>query len=243
MNNRLLALLEIIAATGPSATARDIAQCSQLPQATVYRLLAQLQELSLIEKTGAGFQIGHRLVRIAFGTISKSDVRGAIEPDLQALADATGETSFAARLTANGVELFVRHLADDGRHGGVVPPLGLRPVVCSAAKAILAHLGDSDRRKLIETTNAQFPDFIPSDEERLEGDLSMIAKGGLATCFGEENPDIGSVAKPIGIRGRAGLFSVGIVGPRTRIEEEWMSMRDSVESAASCIGRKLDDVA
>lgn len=242
MNDRLLTVLEIISSAGPALGPRDIAQRAGLPQATAYRLLSQLQELGLIERIGLGYRIGHRLLRLALGTIRDSDMRDVIEPDLKALADATGETSFAARLTANGIELFVSQLADGGRSGGVVPPTGLRPVVCSAAKAILAHLPDADRSRLVDQANRQFPEFA-RDDDRLRQELSRIAQGELATCFGEENPDIGSFATPVAIRDRKGLFSVGIVGPRTRIETRWTDLRATVEGAAQLFASRLDSVA
>ena len=243
MNDRLLTVLEIISSAGPALGPRDIAQRAGLPQATAYRLLSQLQELGLIERVGIGYRIGHRVLRLALGTVSNTDMRDVIESDLKALADATGETSFAARLTANGIELFVSRLPDEGRSGGVVPPTGLRPVVCSAAKAILAHLPDADRSRLVAEANLRFPEFSRSEDGAFRQELAGIVDGSMATCFGEENPDIGSFATPVMIRGRKGLFSVGIVGPRTRIEAHWTDLRDPVEAAAQQIARSLDSVA
>lgn len=242
MNDRLLTVLEIISSGSEDLGPRDIAQRAGLPQATAYRLLSQLQEAELIERVGLGYRIGHRLLRLALGSVSNSDMRNVIEPDLKALADATGETSFAARLTANGIELFVSQLADDGRGGGVVPPTGLRPVVCSAAKAILAHLSDTDRNKFVREANLRFPELARTGNA-LQTELSQIAEGSLATCFGEENPDIGSFAASVPVRGRKGMFSVGIVGPRTRIETRWTALCAPVEGAARQIARRLDSVA
>lgn len=234
--------MEVVAAAGPQAGPRDIAQRAGLPQATAYRLLSQMQQLHLIERAGPGYRIGHRLLRIALGTMAEDQVRAAIEPDLQALADRTGETAFAARLTSQGIDLFLSRLAGEGRQGGVLPPMGARPLVCSATKAIVAFLPEAERDRLLAQVDARFPRFARSADPDFARELQGIAEGEVATCFGEENPDVGSFATPVPIRGSKGFFSIGVVGPRTRIEQSWTALRPPVEAAAAQMAERLGQV-
>lgn len=241
MNDRMLILLEAISTEGRTAGPLELAQHTGLPQATTYRLLGEMQRLGLIEREGPGYRMGNRLSRLAFGAIPEDRIRQALDPGLKALADETGETSFAARLTGNGVDLFLRRLPADGASGGVLPPLGLRPAICSAAKAILAYLPVAEREGIIAKANLRFPDVSPDDDGFRE-EMARITESSFATCFGEEDPDIGSFATPLPVQGRNGAFSVGIVGPRTRIESNWLTRQHSLQERASMMSRSLNSI-
>lgn len=240
MNDRMLMLLEAISAEGSAAGPLELARHTGLPQATTYRLLGELERLKLAERIGQGYRIGSRLCRLVFGGIPGDRLRPVLEPGLKALADETGETSFAARLTGSGVELFLRQLPNDGAVGGVLPPLGLRPAVCSAAKAVLAYLPVAEREEMIAKMKLRFPDHSDTDDDNYSHDMASIAKSSFATCFGEEDPDTGSFATSLSMQGRNGYFSVGIVGPRSRIEANWMSKQPILKARAAQMSRRLD---
>lgn len=239
MNDRTLRLLEIISAQSAMVGPRELAQIAELPQATTYRLLNDMQKQGLIQRHDSGYQVGERLVRLAFNSISQDRIMNFIGKELQALADETGETTFAARLTASGVELFASFLAKQGVNGSIVPPTGVRPAVCSAAKAIYAYLPESQRDELIATTNKHFPDLTLKDNRTLNEEITRITDTGFATCFGEDDPDTGSFAVPLSIHSRTGLLSVGIVGPRTRIERHWLVTRQHLQRQATAISSRL----
>lgn len=240
MNDRILRLLEIISTQSATAGPRELAQSAGLPQATTYRLLNDMLKQGLIQRNDSGYQVGERLVRLAFNSISQDRIMNFIGTELQALADEAGETTFAARLTANGVELFASFLAKQGINGSVVPPTGVRPAVCSAAKAIYAYLPESQRDELIATTNKHFPDLPLRDHQALNEEIARITDTGFATCFGEDDPDTGSFAMPLPIHSRTGLLSVGIVGPRTRIERNWLVTRQHLQRHATAITSRLN---
>jgi hypothetical protein len=60
--------------------------------------------------------------------------------------------------------------------------------------------------------------------------------------LGEEAPDIGSDAAPIPVQGRNEAFSVGIVGPRSRIETNRLTRQHFLQERASMMSRQLDNV-
>lgn len=242
MNDRLLRIMEAVVAMGPTARARDIAARLELPQATAYRLLSQLEELGLLERQEPGYRLGARLLRLALGAVSQESIRSVLDPELTALAAETGETAFATRLTASGVDLFISRMAAKGQHGGVLPPNGLRPAVCSGAKAIYAYLPEPMRAEMIEAANQSFPDLPWDDMTVIQAEISNIVRTSLATCFGEEDPDIGSFATPVKLRGQRGHLSIGIVGPRQRIERNWPSTQTTVLRKADIIADTLAEI-
>lgn len=233
-------LLEAISAEGSAAGPLDLARHTGLPQATTYRLLGELERLKLAERVGQGYRIGSRLSRIVLGGIPEDRLRSTLGPELRALADETGETSFAARLTGSGIELFLRQLPNDGAAGGVLPPVGLRPAICSAAKAILAYLPVAEREEMIAKMKLGFPGQPDREDDEYRREMARIADSSFATCFGEEDPDTGSFATSLSMQGRNGYFSVGIVGPRSRIEANWMSKQPILKARAAQMSRRLD---
>ncbi|WP_103174268.1 IclR family transcriptional regulator [Paracoccus sp. SY] len=242
MNDRMLMLLEAISATRAAAGPLELARHTGLPQATTYRLLGELERLKLAERVGQGYRIGSRLCRLVLGGIPEDRLRSALGPELRALADETGETSFAARLTGNGVELFLRQLPNDGAAGGVLPPVGLRPAICSAAKAILAYLPVAERDEMIAKMKLRFPDHSDTGGDEYTHEMASIAESSFATCFGKEDPDTGSFATSLNVNGRSGYFSVGVVGPRSRIEANWLSKQPILKTKAALMSRRLDDL-
>ena len=136
-------LLEAISAQGPAAGPLELAHHTGLPQATTYRLLGEMQRLGLTKREGPGYRIGNRLSRLAYGGIPEARLRWALDPGLRALADGTGETSFAARLTGRSgsiprvaASLVARDRAVSAAAGK--PALSSRAASCThAAKGTL----------------------------------------------------------------------------------------------------------
>lgn len=239
MNDRMLKLLETISSLGSSAPPREVAQEADLPLATAYRLLDQMQKLGVIQKVGPGFEIGDRLTRVVLAATPEEKLRHAIMPDLQELADETGSTVFAARLAGNDINLFLRVMANSGSVGGVLPPLGARPAICSAAKAIYVHLPEDQRTKVIEAANAKFPNLSIPNGRVLKSEVESTLETAFATCFGDEDPDIGSFATAVPLQNKLGFLSIGIVGTRTNIEKTWYETRDKVRRCAEHISDRV----
>ncbi|MFB9150813.1 IclR family transcriptional regulator [Roseovarius ramblicola] len=218
MDTRNLALLEGVARLGEEATARRIADKINLPQATAYRHIADLENLGLVERLGKRYCIGSRLYKLlALGT-SESELGKALMPALSGMAEALGETTFAARLTDQGIDIFQTCAPAEPDGAIVVPSKGLRPAsICSSAKAILAHVPKSLQAEVIAAAAPMFPDLPSPDADSLEAEYAQVRDKGIAYCIGEEDPDIASVAMPVRLQGALGQVCVGIVGPRGRI--------------------------
>ena len=221
MDNRNLAVLEGIARLGEEATAKHLADEVNLPQATVYRRITDLENLGLVERTGRHYRIGSRLYRLLATGTSTSELVKAVMPVLSGMAEALGETRFAARLVTDGVDLFQICVPADPKGAIVIPNKGLRPAsICSAAKAILAHVPKSLQAEVIAAAAPLFPDLPSKDADLLEAEFGQIRESGIAYCIGEEDPDIASIATPIELNGALGQMCIGIVGPRGRISRK-----------------------
>lgn len=91
---RVIALLEEIAAADAPLTANEIAERTDLPKATVYRLCDQLLEGGLIQRqvSGRGFICGPTLVRLARSVDANQLQYSARRATLERVAREIGET-------------------------------------------------------------------------------------------------------------------------------------------------------
>lgn len=238
MDNRNLAVLESIARLGEEATARRIADEVTLPQATVYRRITDLENLGLVERTGRRYRIGPRLFRLLAAGTSTSELANAVSPVLSGMAEAIGETTFAARLVDKGVDLFKTCVPVNAKEAVVVPKQGLRPAsICSAAKAILAHVPGTLQREIIVAAEPLFPDLPAKKADLLETEFDRIRNCGIAYCLGEEDPDLASVAVCTQLNGAFGQICVGVVGPRGRVMRK---LETDLEETLRRHGAKVD---
>lgn len=221
MDNRNLALLEGVARLGKDATARQIAEVVNFPQATAYRRITDLENLGMLVRVGRIYRIGPRLYKLlALGT-SSSELTTALSPALSGMAEAVGETTFAARLVEGGIDLFHTCVPAEPTGALVVPNKGLRPAsICSAAKAILAHVPNALQTEIVAASTPLFPNLPVKEVDLLEAELDRIRDSGIAYCIGEEDPDIASVAIPTHLNGALGQMCIGVVGPRGRISRK-----------------------
>ncbi|MHA3980747.1 IclR family transcriptional regulator domain-containing protein [Halovulum sp. GXIMD14794] len=208
-----------------------------MPTATVYRRIAELEAIGAIEKDGGrgGYRIGSRLYRLLASGVSTESLASRMAPAAAALAEATGEVCFAARLVDARVEIFLTEVPAEPAGAMVVPPHGPRPAtICSAAKAILAHVPPALLADARTASIGLFPDLPAREEAIFLADLSAVRESGFAACIGDEDPDCASIAAPLRLSGGLGQLRIGLSGPRGRFSgklEEGLSatLREHVE--------------
>jgi DNA-binding IclR family transcriptional regulator len=190
----------------------EIAQAVRLPKSTVHRLLCDLAETGLVERTReGGYRLGYRMWRL--GRIARpydALVRLA-RPHLRGLAERSRESAF----------LTVR----EGRHSvcidAVEGPEYIRMSLRIDATAPL-HLGASNRILLA---------FLPVDEshhmiqrlepdatrrERLWHDLARIRSEGYAYSTAQLTPGASAIAVPVLDRKGGGFAGLSVGGPTDR---------------------------
>ncbi len=89
------ALLDRLAEDG-EATAARIAELTGEPRSTVYRLLASLQRLGMVEPGSrrGTYRLGLELLRLGSAVVSRFDERQAALPVMERIHERTGETVF-----------------------------------------------------------------------------------------------------------------------------------------------------
>ncbi len=239
---RLIALLELIAAAGRPVSVAELQRATNLPRPTCYRLLQTLAQHRLIAapNNDGRYLIAERLIRIALLGTSDSDICQAVAPVLRKAAAQLGDTVFLSRLRGGEVEIIHAEIPDDPTRPYIHPGLGRRPLhACSCAKAIAAFAEPAFQQQLLNDDLARFTEHTKTSPEDIRAELDAVVQRGFAECNQEIETGIASVAAPVRLGNVGVTFSVGATGSarkfstryREKLGEKLTRMADEVSGA------------
>jgi DNA-binding IclR family transcriptional regulator len=237
---RLINLLEVIAAVGRPVATPEIIDASGLPKPTCYRLMQTLQEQGLVNDPNddGRFVIGDRLIRIALQGKADSDICRWVRPLLKAETLTLNETVFLARRRAAKVEIILVETPSDSTRSFIHPGLGERPLhACSCSKAIAALAEGPLREKILNGKLRRFTGKTKTTRKALLAEFEQIRQRGFADCDEEIDTGIASVAAPVSIDPVGATFSVGAVAPVRRFGSEYrIKIGEQLKTLANRIG-------
>lgn len=184
----------------------ELGRRTGLPKATLHRLLAALDGLGLVERTGTGYQLGMRLFELGEHVPRKRQLREAALPFLQDLFEASHDTVHLAVL--DGTDVVYLERIRGHRSAKVASRVGGRlPAYCTGVgKALLAFDAEAAVRVLAMPLAPRTP-YTIVDHQRLAEELATIRANGIAFDREENTIGIACAAAPILFDGR----SVGAV--------------------------------
>jgi IclR family acetate operon transcriptional repressor len=120
------ALLDFLPDTAPPHQLRDLAELSGVPRPSVYRLLAQLQQIGVVEFIDGRYSLGRAMLTMARRVEPLSGLRKVAAPIMEALRQRTGGTvSLIAKSEASATVLDMipgyEHLPVDIFEGRLLP--------------------------------------------------------------------------------------------------------------------------
>lgn len=217
--SRYALILEKLATASAGLTLTEIMQTTGLPQGTVHRLITALLEVSYIEplKGRKVYILAPRLLRMLHLATPKEVIANLVEPELNRLVEALGETAFIAKMV--GHEAISIAMVVPEIHGqSYVQPGRVMPVHASASgKAIFAHQDREFLDEVLSTTFMKFTEYTIVDANDIRADLELTARQGFAVCAEELDPGIYSYACPIHLKDVGVTYSVGLVGLTERL--------------------------
>lgn len=234
--DRIMTLLETVAAAGRPLSVMEIQRATNLPRPTCYRLLQTMAEHGLLDDRGSNtsYVLGARLIRLALLGTSDVDVRQAAAPLMKDAANRFGQTVFLSRFRNKKVEIIHVEIPDDPRRSYFHPGLGSRPLhACSCSKAIAAFAEPSFQEEILSGTMRAYTQYTKVTDDTLRQEFAEIRTRGYAECVEEIEVGVSSVAAPIQIRNIGVTFSVGSIG----------SIRQFTQSTRSRIGCELIGLA
>ena len=239
---RAIRLLKALTETDREMTLHALSDAVDLTKTTTHRLLAALESEGLVVRgsTQNAYRLGPAVVAMGLQALRTDDLREAVRPTLEKLADETGETATLEILSDNQMlildEAAGPHLISASIEIGTRWPLH----ATSTGKAVLACLSEEQRRSLLKKPLNKYTSATLSNYQDLSRELERIRKNGYATATDEIETGFNAVAAVLlGPTGEPlGAISVG--GPSARVPRQ--SLRDlgiKIKAAADRISGRL----
>lgn len=189
------------------------------PVSTIYRYLRTLTEFGFVDRHGAGYRLGPRLVIGSGGVVSAEALIRAADPVLRLLAEETGETAVIARRI--GTSAICLHEVPSAEPLRVtIAPTTVLPLAGGAlGKALLAFAPD-DVVAAVLGVEPKGGGPAAIDAEHLRAELADVVTSGLARSVGEVVSDTVAIAAPI-LRDDGIIAAIGVVGPEARCGLAW----------------------
>jgi IclR family acetate operon transcriptional repressor len=238
---RAVRLLKAIGAQPGEPTLADLVQAVGLNKTTAYRLLTALEAEGLVERgDGDGYRLGPELVALGGRALGAPDLREAAREELVALAKNTRETAHL-EVRVGGETLILDEVMGSHRMG-TTPSVGTRwPAhATSTGKVLLAALSASDLEALLTSALPALTPRTITDKAALRRELLRVRERGYATGIEELEPGFMAVAVPVHTRDGQVVASVGIGGPRVRLDPERLAaIAKTLPSHAARISARL----
>lgn len=236
------ALLTALQSAG-NQSAQELARATGEPLSSVYRLLSHLVAVGWVDK-GAGratYRLGLYALEIGASVDDHLDLHAVAHPELEALRDTTGLTSF----------LHVRHgifsVCVDRLAGRAVRSMELTlgawlPLHSGAGpRSQLAHLPPAEATMVLDAFEQQAASdpTVPA-RSRLEHTMHRDAARGYSVSDGDVTPGMAAVAAPVFNHRGEMVAAISVSGVRPMVlgtqEERTIAL---VTSAAARIGAGL----
>ncbi len=213
---RSVQVMDLLARRGPLGV-REMARQLSLPLGSVHRMLIDLAEEHVVERTAAGdWELSHKLLEISSLQLNRLEFPSLARPFCERIAEASGETANVNALSGLSSICIDKVRGNEGMQ--LDWPIGSRgPLYCGGAgKALLAYLGDADQERVIAGPLGPFTPNTITDPEELRAELARIRQRGYSI----DNQEIvmGVYCLSVPIFGRAGkpVGAISVSGPKPK---------------------------
>jgi len=196
---KAMALVDHVAEEGEVTPGR-LAELTGEPRSTVYRLLASLQELELVEpgRRRGTYMLGLKLFRLGRSVVSRFDERQAALPVMQRIHDEVGETTFLC--VRRGYDAVCIERIDGTRVNLLALSLGgsLPLHAGAASRALLAFEPPAFWDEYLEHAGPEaLTPKTPTERDALIDELQATRERGYSMSDEDVTPGIAAVGAPI----------------------------------------------
>ena len=203
--------------------ADELSVLLETPVSTVYRYLRTLADFGFVDRHGAGYRLGPRLIIGSGPNVTAEDLIRTADPILRLLAEETGETAVIVRRI--GLAAVCLHEVESSQALRVtIAPTTSLPLQSGAfGKALLAFAPSDILEEILGAEIGPAASGGPGsavDPERLRADLADIVTTGVARSVGEVVSGSVAIAAPI-FREDGIVAAIGVTGPEGRCGLAW----------------------
>ena len=222
---------------------KEIVQSTGLPFSTAHRLIKIVVDngFAAFDKSTKRYTLGVRIFELANQVRSVRSFSQISRPQMQKLADRTGETVQLAILS-DGSAMFLEKVGAD-RSITIRGSVGQREPLwaTSSGKVLLASLDAVERDKLIDQLElTSHTEYTLTSKKKLLAAVENAEREGWAMADGEYDRDVRAIAVPIyNSEGRV-VAALNVAGPKFRLPHDLLqSWLPDLKETAHIIGVQL----
>jgi DNA-binding IclR family transcriptional regulator len=200
--------------------ADELSVLLETPVSTVYRYLRTLAGFGFVDRHGAVYRLGPRLVIGSGGTVTAEELIRVADPILHRLVEETGETALIVRRI--GTAAVCLHEVPSGQplRVTIAPATALPLRVGALGTVLLAYAPDEVVDEVLGEEAA--PEIDDASADALRTRLAAIVAQGSARSAGEVIAGAVAVAVPI-LAADGIVAAIGVVGPEARCGAAWQT--------------------
>ena len=217
-----------------------LVKATHLPRSSAHRIASALCGARFLSLDSTGlYTFGPAFQDLIKRSLTADNRLQFFQPALQYLAVELGETAFFSRYIDGEVNLVHAITPTVATRSYIYPGTGPRPLEsCSSSKAILAFARSEEVKQMYDDgrlqlgKQASFSAFVQQ--------LQKVQSDGFAVCDGEIDEGVLSLACPVHVGPFQGLYSIGVVGPTSRMKSmEVAKIAKIVQHAANIAAESL----
>lgn len=193
-----LLVIEAFDASRPRLTLSDVAKLTGITRAAARRYLLTLTKLNYADFDGRYFTLSPRILRLGYAYLSSASLSARVQPFLEQISEATGESSSAAILDGDDIVYIARSATR--RIMSIGLGVGSRlPAYCtSLGRAILAYQSENVIEGYLQRVRleARTPKTV-TDKTVLRTILEVTRSQGYALVNEELEFGLRSIAVPV----------------------------------------------
>ncbi|MGO4675769.1 IclR family transcriptional regulator [Bosea sp. 2YAB26] len=239
--DRAVQILDHLQQEGRAQTAYEVARAIGAPLSTIYAIVEDLLDKSLLTRTGeGGVWLGPRLYHYGLAYARDLQVITVATHEMHVLAREVGETvQICGR---DGGMMVVEAMAEGPGHFVITSRVGTRvPLNWTASgRLLVAGLDEAERAALFRKSAKASPTGrAVTDPTVLLAQSRDALAAGLSIQAGESDYAVACIAAPVLDEAGACPITVSIVLPEFRVNEEQLTFVEAVKTAARRIEDKL----
>lgn len=239
---RTFAILDAFRRLGGQGTAREVARCSGMDQATAHRFIATLEQVGAITRDRCGlFSLGMTLADLGLIVPAQRIILDACEDCLGPVAERLGETLHVGVLQGDMVNYLYK--AASCRPAGERTRAGVQLEAYGTAlgKMLLAHLPEAALAAYLYDGNfVRLTDTTITEPDALRAELDDVRRKAHAFDFGETYRGVHCVAVPIHSASGTVIAALSCTGSADRLDLERMkAIVPELSAAAGSICTRL----
>ncbi|MEO5940308.1 MAG: IclR family transcriptional regulator [Candidatus Limnocylindrales bacterium] len=198
--------------------ADELGALLETPVSTIYRYLRTLTDFGFVDRHGAGYRIGPRLIIGSGPNVTAEDLIRTADPVLRLLADETGETAVIVRRLGLSAVCLHEVASSQALRVTLAPSTSLPLASGAFGKTLLAFAPPEILDEVIGADGSVVAS--PADPDRLRAELADIVTSGVARSVGEVVSGSVAIAVPI-FREDGIVAAIGVTGPEGRCGLAW----------------------